>query len=492
MNRRLFAATWLSLALLAPGLSAAAAEPASIAQSAEAVLARLAPAESHVGVSVVDVATGETLYEREARKLFAPASLAKLATSAAALSYLGASKRFTTKLLIDGSASGGIVRGHLYLKGEGDPTLTVADLDALASTLKSQGIKTITGDVAADASYFQPEGPGAPGWPWDDLDETYGAPASALTLSGNVGTVTVAPGAPGQAARVTMRPMAGYLDLTNRATTAAAGAAATLALTAQRLSPWKETWTLTGQVPAGGGPVELGRSVADPARFAAVAMKEALVRQGIAVHGTVRLATAPGAARAVAAHASAPLAELVYTMNKESSNLIAETLLLHLGVRGQGGPGTRDKGLRTLRAFLERNGWEAGTYRLEDGAGLSTYDALMPCQLTALLRAMPAEALSYPAYLISLPVAGVDGTLSTRFSDPAVRGRLRAKTGTRSSVSGLAGYLVTDSGRTVAVAFMVYGFVGSAAKARALQEGLIQAIAQADSAPVEPGPALTP
>jgi D-alanyl-D-alanine carboxypeptidase/D-alanyl-D-alanine-endopeptidase (penicillin-binding protein 4) len=492
MNRRLFAACWLTLATLAPGLPAVAAEPTSIARSAEAALLRLAPAESHVGVSVVDVATGETLYEREARKLFAPASLAKLATSAAALSYLGATKRFTTKLLIDGAATGGIVRGHLYLKGEGDPTLTVADLDTLASMLKAQGVKTVTGDVAADASYFQAEGPGAPGWPWDDLDETYGAPTSALTLSGNVGTVTVAPTAPGQTARVTARPMTGYLDLTNRATTAATGAPATVELTAQRLSPWKETWTLTGQVPAGGAPIELGRSVADPARLAAVAMKEALGRQGIAVHGAVRLATAPAAARSVASHTSAPLAELVYAMNKESNNLIAETLLLHLGVRGQGGPGNRDKGLRTLRAFLERNGFDAGAYRLEDGAGLSAYDALMPCQLTALLRAMPAEAMAYPAYLISLPVGGVDGTLATRFSDPAVRGRLRAKTGTMSSVSGLAGYMVTDSGRMVAVAIMVNGFVGSAAKARALQEGLIQAIAQADTAPVEPGPVLSP
>lgn len=480
MNRRLLLALSLSAALTA--MPAYADEVAPLSRQAEAVIARMAPAEAHVGVSVVDIATGETLYAHDAGKLFTPASLVKLTTSGAALSFLGAQKRFVTRLLADGATDGGILRGALYLRGEGDPSLTVADLDALAKDLHDQGVKTITGDVVADASYFQPESPAAPGWVWDDLSEDYGAPASALSVSHNIGSISVAPaGAPGDPARVIVRPMSRYLEIQSRVTTAAAGSAPRVEITVQRPSPWKEVWVLTGSVPQGAAPVELAHAIAEPARMAAVAMKDALERQAIQVHGTLKLGAAPASARPLVSHQSPMLGDLIHTMNKESDNLFAETMLLQLGVRGQGTPGTREKGTRTLRAFLERLGWAQGGFRLEDGSGLSRYDAVTPGQLTALLCAMPSEALAYPAYLISLPVAGVDGTLAARMGDPVIRGRMRAKTGSMSSVSNLAGYLTTDSGRTVAVAIMVNGFVGSTAQARQMQDALVQAIAAGDA-----------
>jgi D-alanyl-D-alanine carboxypeptidase/D-alanyl-D-alanine-endopeptidase (penicillin-binding protein 4) len=481
MNRRLIVIIALVAAVCRPMAPALAAEASPLAGRADAAIARWAPPESHVGVSVIDVATGETVYAHQATKLYTPASLVKLLTSGAALAYLGAQKRFATRLLVDGPTEGGLVRGHLMLKGEGDPTLAVADLDAMAARLKAQGIKTVTGDVVADAGYFQPKAAGAPGWAWDDLVEPYAPPVSALSLSHNIIEVGVAPALlPGEAARVTLRPMSNYLALQAKVTTVAPNAAYTLDLIRQPGPAGKEAWQLRGSFPAGAEPVTLGHAIADPARFAAVAMKEALERQGIQVHGTARLGTAPANARAVVSHQSAPLADIVRTMNKESDNLIAETLLFHLGVRGHGAPGTREKGLRILAGFLERAGWPATGYRLEDGSGLSRYDAVTPAQLTALLRAMPAESLAYPAYLISLPVGGIDGTLAGRMGAPELRGRMRAKTGTMSGVSGLAGYLTTESGRTLAVAIMVNGFVGPAAKARELQDALVKAIAGAD------------
>ena len=419
----MFFALVAATSLLATPAQGAPAAP--LAERADAAIARLAPAESHVGVSAVDLATGEVVYQHQAHKVFTPASLVKLATSGAALSYLGVQRRFATKLLVDGPADGGIVRGALYLRGEGNPMLTAEGLDELARKLRAQGVKTVTGDVVADAGYFAPDGPGAPGWAWDDLAEPYGAPLSALSLNRNVGTVAMA------------------------------------------------------SAPAPGGAPRL--AVTEPARAAAVALKAALGRHGIQVHGDIRLGATPSGARTVAIHQSPPLAEIVRLMNKDSDNLIAETLVYHVGVRGHGAPGTREKGLRTLKSFLEHVGWEGTGFRLEDGSGLSTYDALSPAQLTGLLRAMPAETLAYGAYLISLPVGGVDGTLARRLESPVVRGRLRAKTGTMSGVSGLAGYMVTDAGRTLAVAIMVNGFVGPAQRARELQDALVEVLAGADA-----------
>jgi D-alanyl-D-alanine carboxypeptidase/D-alanyl-D-alanine-endopeptidase (penicillin-binding protein 4) len=206
-------------------------------------------------------------------------------------------------------------------------------------------------------------------------------------------------------------------------------------------------------------------------------MKEALNRAGVAVDGQIRLGGTPAGARAVAQHASPMLADIVRDMLKESDNLLAETLLLHLGMRGKGGPGTWDKGLRTLGEFLAKAGWQPDGYRLSDGSGLSRYDQVSPSMLARLLTYMPTQPVGYPALLIALPVAGVDGTLAKRLNTPATRGHLRAKTGTMSGVSGLAGYLETADGKHLVVVIMTNGFVGSAQRSRQLQDALVEALA---------------
>jgi D-alanyl-D-alanine carboxypeptidase/D-alanyl-D-alanine-endopeptidase (penicillin-binding protein 4) len=105
-----------------------------------------------------------------------------------------------------------------------------------------------------------------------------------------------------------------------------------------------------------------------------------------------------------------------------------------------------------------------------------------PSDVTRLLRHMTADRLAYPAYLISLPVSGVDGTLAGRLGASTTRGRLRAKTGTMSGVSGLAGYLDTPQG-PMAVAVFVNGFAGSATAARDLQDKLVEALTAPEELP---------
>lgn len=473
MIRRLLLASLLITAPIAP---AAAAPQARLAE----LIRAHAPAQSHVGVSVVSLATGEAVFAHEADKLFTPASLQKLVTASAALSVLGSTRRFATRLMAEGVVEGGTLRGHLYLKGEGDPVLEAADLEAMAASLRAQGVKAIAGDVVADDGLFQPEGRGAAGWAWDDLAWGYGAPVSALAVHRSTLDVTVAPGSrPGDLLRFALTPETAYVQLQNRGRTAKAGAAPSLAVAGGNAG-MADRWLLSGEWPVDGGQTTLSRSVESPALFAGTVLKEALARKGVAVEGRVRQGRTHAQARSIAVHQSPMLADLVREMNKDSDNMIAETLLLHVGVRAKGAPGTWEKGLGAVRGFLARQGWPDGRFRLEDGSGLSRYNALTPAQLTGLLARMPADRLAYPALLISLPVAGVDGTLAERLADEATRGRVRAKTGTMSGVSGIAGYVTGARGETLAVAIMVNGFVGTAAQARALQDKLIDALAQAD------------
>jgi D-alanyl-D-alanine carboxypeptidase/D-alanyl-D-alanine-endopeptidase (penicillin-binding protein 4) len=483
MLRRLLVSTLTATLFLAP--PALGAETADLAARAEDIIQRLAPPESHVGVSVVELGSGQPIYQHEADKLFTPASLQKLATASAVLSLLGTQKRFTTRLLADGPVEGGVLKGHLFLHGEGDPTLEAADLEDMATKLRAQGVKRVAGDLVADASYFQPEGRGAPGWAWDDLAQGYGAPVSALSLHRNTLDVRVVPGARvSDPLRVEVTPGTAYVALQIKASTQPVGAESNLGLDVAPApgGVWQEVLSAKGGLPIGSGQEVEHLSVAEPVHFTVSFMKEALNRAGIAVDGQVREGVTPGGARAVAVHVSPFLADIVRDMLKESDNLLAETMLLQLGVHAKGAPGTWEKGLATLGTFLETAGWPHNAYRLSDGSGLSRYDSVSPAMLAKLLTFMPSQPVGYPGLLIALPVAGVDGTLANRLNSPVTRGHLRAKTGTMSGVSGLAGYMDTADGKSLVVVIMTNGFVGSANRSRQLQDALIEMLAEPDKA----------
>ena len=479
MLRRSLPAVVIALSLApAPAFAASAAE---IGPKVDALIQRLAPPEAHVGVSVVRFGTGEVVYAREANKLFTPASLQKLATASAALGLMGATRRFTTRVMSAAPVESGVLKGDLVLKGEGDPMLEAPDLEKLAASLRAQGVREVAGDLVGDATVFSPEGRNPAGWAWDDLDAGYGATASGLTLHRNAVTVSVAAGPRGgDPVKIDITPPTNYLQLRNAARTLASGEQGTLGFGLERFAPgsWQEALNVRGGLTAGAAAETEQLAVADPARFTLTVFKEALGRQGVALRGPPRLGAAPANARTIAAHASPPLADVAREMLKDSDNLLAETVLLHLGIKGKGGPGTWEKGLATLRGFLERAGWAADSYRLSDGSGLSRYNAVSPAQLTRLLGYLPSQRLAYPAFLIGLPVAGVDGTLARRLAGPGTRGRLRAKTGTMSGVSGLAGYLETQDGETLGVVVMTTGFVGPATKIRQLQDALVETLAE--------------
>jgi D-alanyl-D-alanine carboxypeptidase/D-alanyl-D-alanine-endopeptidase (penicillin-binding protein 4) len=140
------------------------------AQAAPPLATRLAQALAVPGISAaqsgaiaIDLATGETLFARNADRPLAPASNEKLTVTYAALVELGATYRFRTALLGVGRQDGTVWHGDVFLKGYGDPTLTSEELAGLATQLKELGITKIDGRVLADESWFDAQRT-APGW----------------------------------------------------------------------------------------------------------------------------------------------------------------------------------------------------------------------------------------------------------------------------------------------------------------------------------------
>ena len=199
-------------------------------------------------------------------------------------------------------------------------------------------------------------------------------------------------------------------------------------------------------------------------------LKNELIEKGIEVTGDVVPGTVPLGATTVAEHLSPPLADIIKLMNKPSDNWIAELLFKTIGAEVMGEPGTWQKGRDAVDAFLEEITGEPPVHRFVDGSGLSRYNLLNVELLTQLLVYMYQDFELMPEYLASLPVAGVDGTLRNRMQGVYAEKMLRAKTGTLSGVSALAGYAVTADDEVFAFGILISHYVGSAVPARDIQD----------------------
>jgi D-alanyl-D-alanine carboxypeptidase/D-alanyl-D-alanine-endopeptidase (penicillin-binding protein 4) len=214
-----------------------------------------------------------------------------------------------------------------------------------------------------------------------------------------------------------------------------------------------------GEMVVGRMPREVVLSVWKPELYAATLLKEALVRQGVAVHGVVESTVAPGRTHELVAHRRG-LDSTVVNLNKISDNLASENTLKTIGAERRGAPGSALSGLYEMRAFLSTLGIDTTRFQIVDGSGLSYYNLLSADMLVQLLRAMAQRPEWFPLYYASLPIAGVDGTLRTRMRGTLAENNLRAKTGSIGGVSTLSGYVTTRDGERLVFSILMQNFIG--------------------------------
>ena len=186
--------------------------------------------------------------------------------------------------------------------------------------------------------------------------------------------------------------------------------------------------------------------------------------------GEVVSGAVPSDAKVIAKHLSPPLAHILKLMNKPSDNWIAELVFKTIGAEVMGEPGTWQKGRQALTEFLGEVMDDPSPHRFVDGSGLSRYSLLNAELLTKLLVYMYQNFELMPEYLASLPIAGVDGTLKNRMQGVYAEKVLRAKTGTLSGVSALAGYTVTVDDEVFAFGILISHYVGPPVFARGIQD----------------------
>ena len=199
-------------------------------------------------------------------------------------------------------------------------------------------------------------------------------------------------------------------------------------------------------------------------------LKSLFIEKGISVTGEVISGKVPSDAQVVAKHLSPPLADIIKLMNKPSDNWIAELLFKTIGAEIIGKPGTWKKGRQVVSEYLSEIMDEPPGHRFVDGSGLSRYNLLNAELLTDLLLYMYQNFELMPEYLSSLPIAGVDGTLRNRMQGVSAEKTLRAKTGTLSGVSALAGYTITADDEVLAFGILISHYIGLPALGRSIQD----------------------
>ncbi len=426
-----------------------------LAQKIDSALKNSSLKGASVGVQIISLASGEVVYERNPELTLNPASNTKLLTSAATLVKLTPQFRFQTSAHMTGKISKGTLVGDLYLKGRGDPLLSYEGLFSLAQDVYNAGIRKISGDVLGDDSYFDDEREFSG---WHDFKQAYSGKISALSLHKNSVRLQIKPARSGAAPQIILYPPTSYIKIKNKAVTLTSNKVYAT-FTPSEHPESEETLLVQGKISKKSRyGISAYVNVNNPSLFATTTFKDALKQMGIAVEGEIGLGTLPKKSKRLGTHYSEPLATVINESNKSSDNFVAEQLLKTLGAQKIGAPGSTEKGLQVIQAFLEELDIPPSSYVLENGSGLSRNNRLSPQQIVTLLTYMYENFEVRYEYLASLAIAGVDGTLRKRLKDTQAERRLRAKTGAIRSVSCLSGYAASRDNEVFAFSMMMNNY----------------------------------
>ena len=437
------------------------------------ILADSALRRTRVAIRVMEARTGRLFFEKRGTTLMDPASNQKVLATTTALMRLGADWRYRTELTGPAPDADGVIAGDVVLRGSGDPTVTGADLAAMATWLAQRGARRIDGAVIADPRRVGSDQAAADDDTGDDAatpgDDAGEAPRSVsprapLVVNHGLMSIRVRPGASaGWPAEITTAPTGESFVVKNGARTKPGGktrVTVRLSLAGARIQV-----EIAGRIALGHRPLVFRRRVPHQALYSAVLLRAALESAGVAVRDPSRMGATPpprvgrAPAAMLARHESAPLVVLLRRINKDSDNDHTERVLETTGAEVYGGAPTTEKGLRVLREVIGELGLPPGSYVPRNGSGLGHANRITADAMADLLRALYLDPRVGPELLQSLSVGGIDGTTRNRFKGTLAARRVRAKTGTLAGKSCLSG-LVGDGPDVLAFSILVQGLRG--------------------------------
>jgi serine-type D-Ala-D-Ala carboxypeptidase/endopeptidase (penicillin-binding protein 4) len=416
----------------------------------------------------VEEADGSVLYDRNGSTLVMPASNRKIFMAAFAAECLGLDSRLRTELWIDGEIRAGTLEGNVVLKGGGDPSLggryeSDRDLRMMpfVDALRARRIGRITGSVVGDVSLFSRETiPGS--WKTDNLGAAYAAPVDALAFNENVAGVRVRgscltpsvqadPHFPRTSSNVSCAERNSFVVVSGDENEIFVDGVATNDIDHRAII-----------------------AIREPGLYAAQALTDLLLRQGIGVEGEPRISIEPQIwNERIAVIESPPVYELLATALKPSQNLYSE-MILRVAAGGSSPVDYAAAFARERLFLLSDVGLDPAQFRFEDGSGLSVENMVTPAAIVRMYRYLwepPRRGVFFD--LLARP--GEVGTLRRRLE--GLETRMRGKTGTIDTVTALSGYVLRSGGTPRFFAVIVNHHLSTAAAAQAVIDRIVQRIA---------------
>lgn len=352
--------------------------------------------EQNMGAYVRAANGGQPLLTANADMPRNPASTMKLVTTYSALGVLGPDYRFPTEIYTTGNLAGDTLQGDVVVKGYGNPDFREGDFRQLLQALRARGIRNVAGNFIIDKTYFS-VGNQAP--IDENVNAAYNAQPEALLYNerGSCYEINRA----GQIQRICPVAPRNANDLN-----------------ANLFGDFWKIWV--GEM-------------------------------GGHLNGGLQIGPTPGGAQLVHTHHSQPLRNIIVEINKDSNNVMARQLLLSMGAKQHGAPGTTQKGAAAVGQWLESRGLRFSNLRIENGSGLSRSERISAREMGEML--VDIYNSPYRDELMgSMAVLGVDGTVKNRLKNLAGRGKF--KTGTLRDVRALAGYITAANGQPYVVAIL--------------------------------------
>jgi serine-type D-Ala-D-Ala carboxypeptidase/endopeptidase (penicillin-binding protein 4) len=447
----------LALALAATMVNAATLSP----EIQQALQSERIPLDA-VSVVVQEAGTGSTRLSHHATQPMNPASVVKLLTTYAALDQLGPAYTWKTPVWLAGPIKNGVLEGHLHLQGRGDPKLTIERVWLALQRIRAMGVNEIRGDIILNQSAFVVPDVSTAEFDNEPL-RPYNARSQALLLNLSAVIYTFTPDAARGVAVVSAEPLLDGVQVD-----------ATVPLGNGPCGDWRgglkaaigdpQHMRFAGSYPLSCGERFWALAHSDARQYNARLLATIWRNGGGRLSGTVREGAAPSSAAPTFELTSPPLADVVRDINKYSNNVMAQQVLLTLGLLKNGGTrATPDDAREALTQWLrERLGESLDGVVIDNGSGLSRDTRVSASLLARVLQRAWSSAVM-PELMASLPVTGLDGTPRRTRTNTVTTGRAHLKTGSLRDVQALAGYVLGASGkRYVLVAIVNHPNAGAA------------------------------
>ena len=446
-----------------------AALPAPVAKQLQKAKVPL----SAVSVLVAKVGSRQPIIALNADQPMMTASTMKLITTFAGLSILGPDYRWRTSAYARGTMDEhGVLHGTLYIKGTGDPKLVPEELIDLVQKIHRAGITGIDGSLVLDKSFFDVSTRDLPSFDGATL-APYNVGPDPLLYAFKSLIFTLTPSTDGTVAIDVLPSLASLrVDNTLRTTPGACtGAESALKPAITQAASGTVDVRFSGNYPIRCATRSINLAVLDHTQFFANGFLALWEQTGGTFSGTTYEGTVPSNAHLVAVHRGPVLADIVHDINKFSNNVMARNLFLTIGAVVNQPPATPEKSVNAIRAFLKSDALPVTDLTLTNGSGLSRDEQISARALAALLERANASPVAQ-AFVASLPIVGVDGTMRNRLKAEPVLGNAHIKTGTLRDVRSIAGYVASADGNS----YIVVSFINNARAeaARAAHDALLQ------------------